>query len=159
MRQTKKFLFLTIALLTMFESTSLHAQDRKTTLFRVGKTSKGRYDVSVEMYNGRFWNSLIPEYKEAFLGGLVEGVLAYYVKSGVATTDKQSDYIHLKDSFFAEGFTPSELANIIDSLYKDSSNVKIPISEVLRVAVRKCKGLSQQELDDLLPSLRKQFLN
>jgi hypothetical protein len=63
----------------------------------------------------------------------------------------------LKDSYAANGFGPPEIASIIDDIYKDKSNIRIPVSEVLRVAVRKATGLSQKKLEDLLSGLRQTF--
>jgi hypothetical protein len=128
-----------------------------STLSPIGVTTKG-YTVSVRQYNGRFWNQLTTEQKGVFIGGLLEGVVAYYITSGVATTPKQSEYEKIKDSYFADGFIPPEMANVIDDIYKDNSNLRIPISEVLRVAVRKAKGLSQLGVEDLLSELRRQFV-
>ena len=63
--------FLASLLLIMFYSTSLRAQDDNTTPYRLGKTSKGGLVVSVSMYNGRFWNALDAEHKDAYVASVL----------------------------------------------------------------------------------------
>jgi len=128
------------------------------TLNRFAVTDKG-YEIGVYQFNGKMWDTLTKWQKEFFIAGLQEGVVAYYVTSGVAITSQQSEYLKLKDSYFVKGFGPPEIANIIDDIYKDKSNILIPVSEILRVSARKAEGVSRNEIEDLLSELRKKFAN
>ena len=84
-------------------------------------------------------------------------LLAYWVASGLATTREQGKYMKIKDAFYAEGFTAPELASIINDIYKDASNIRIPIFEVQRVAIKKAGGLSQQKVEEMLSGLRQEL--
>jgi hypothetical protein len=154
-------MLLTIALLSIFTKISWAADSQledMQTPTKIGTTTKG-WEVFVYQYNGRLWNTLTAGQKELFIAGLQEGVTAYYAASDVGTTSRQSEYMNVKDSYFAKGFGPPELAGIIEDIYKDKANIRLPISEVLRVAVRKTAGLFQYKTEELLSGLRKQFSN
>lgn len=130
----------------------------RITLSPIGVTPKGN-TVSVATYNGRFWSTLNKENKGVLICGLMEGVKAYFIKSDVASAPNQKKYREIKDSFFAEGFYPPEIANIVDTFYEDSSCIKIPIFELVIVAVKKTEGATPQKIDGLLTDLRKKYNN
>lgn len=131
--------------------------DDNTTPTTIGVTSKG-WEISTHQYNGRFWNKLEEYHKPAFVSGFFEGVIAYCVSSGVLTTPEQDKYSNLEDSYVSTKLSPPEIASIIDDIYKDKSNIRIPVSEVLRVAIKKAGGLSNKRVENLLSELRQRYL-
>jgi hypothetical protein len=157
--QTGRFrssVLLALALLFVFIKITW-AQDQQsedtTTPVKIGVTDKG-YTVFQYSYNGRWWNTLREDQRGIYIAGLQEGVDTFQVAAGVG-----SKYYDVRESYFAQGFSPPELASIITDIYKDKSNIRIPISEVLRVTVKKATGLSQDKIEKLLGGLRQKFSN
>jgi hypothetical protein len=154
--QLRRLLLLAIAALFIFTKISWAQEPQSndmTTPLKVGVTDKG-YTVFLHSYNGRWWATLREDQRGIFIAGLQEGVDAFQVAAGIG-----SRYYDVRESYFAQGFSPPELASIITDIYKDKSNIRIPVSEVLRVSVKKATGLSQDKMEKLLAGLRQEFSN
>jgi hypothetical protein len=156
-KNVKNIICLVIFLLFANQAWAASNPDNFETHCIIGINAKGD-KISLKERNGRFWNLLSSDQKGIFISGMMEGVQAYFIASDVARTEKQSEYMKVRDTFFIEGFTTQEFANILDDIYKDKSNIRIPIFEVHRVAVKKSKGLSQKKIEDLLSDLRRKYI-
>lgn len=156
-----KTIVITLAFLILLPSLSLAAPDidDMLTLCPVGVTEKGGNVVGIKLYNGRFWKHLnTNDNKAMFIAGLMDGATAYFIVSGVGTLPKQqAKYIDIHQSFMSSGFSPPEIANIIDDIYRDNSNIRIPIYEIHRVALEKGTGATQEKIERTLSELRKKF--
>jgi hypothetical protein len=53
----------------------------------------------------------------------------------------------------------SDVVQQIDRFYGDSSNLRIPVVDAYKYAVKKMHGAKQQELDDYEAELRRKFNN
>ena len=140
---------LTLALFITVTNTSLAASTSSDmeTVGQIGTTATG-LPVTTRYYNGRWWNRLSSDLKTGFIAGMQEGVSAQ--AAALFGSSNMRELVTYKESFFADSFSPPELANIIDAIYADASNLRIPIVEALKMAVRKTEGLSPKEERDRL---------
>jgi hypothetical protein len=59
------------------------------------------------------------------------------------------------DRLTIRGFRTSDVVQQIDGFYQDSSNLRIPVVEAYKYAIKKMHGAKQHELEDYAAELRK----
>jgi len=136
---------------------SASQEDDYVTFTAVGLDPKDNKEVGLNLYNGRFWKTLNDSQKPAFIAGIQEGVLDYYINSDVSTTSEYKKYENIRTSYFIPGYKRNEVANMIDNVYTDSTNLRIPIIEVLKCLRKKVGGASKNELDNIFSELRRKY--
>lgn len=58
------------------------------------------------------------------------------------------------DDLTIRGFRTSDIVQQIDAFYSDSSNLRIPIVDAYKYAMKKMHGAKQRELEDYAAELR-----
>jgi len=124
------------------------------TLFAIDAVTDKGNPLYIQLYNGRMWARLSGKQKESLVAGIQEGIVAFNAVSGASASANQSKYNEVMNSYMGE-HTPAELASIITSMYADTSNIRIPVAEMVRVAVSKAKGSSRLATENDLVILRK----
>jgi len=88
---------------------------------------------------------------------MLDGIDSFFIASKPVATNNFNYLVDIKDSFHASGFNSIELAKMIDDFYKDKSNIKVPIFEILKCVVLKINGSQRDDLDKVLSDLRKKY--
>ena len=105
--------------------------------------------------NGRYWNTLSVEAKATYLIALDEGALEIVSYSKTCTCAADATIEMLSAISPRDSSSYLELAEALDSFYKDSTNRAIPVIKALPYVTLKIKGGTSRELDDLVSKLRK----
>lgn len=135
---------------------SYPASDDTRTFVPIGQTPDGK-KVGLNQFNGRLWNELDLNGKSAYILGMLDGIDSFFIASKPVATNNFNYLVDIKDSFHASGFNSIELAKMIDDFYKDKSNIKVPIFEILKCVVLKINGSQRDDLDKVLSDLRKKY--
>ncbi len=105
--------------------------------------------------NGRFWQELDLQERIHYVTGLFEGVallageLKEEAKNEINTVD--ADFVvSVEGKLNVAGFRMSEVVEQINFVYADSANIKIPVSYVYSIAMKKLSGAPQEELDAMI---------
>ncbi len=109
--------------------------------------------LSEGMPNQAYWEALGPKEKAELLYGVDLGVNLFYDESKSSLRDRRE----VKERLTIEGFPVASLVQQVDTLYRDRSNVRIPIPYAYVYNVERTKGASQAELDKLASKLRGRF--
>lgn len=100
--------------------------------------------------NGRFWVGIPVEQRIGYLQGFIEG-LSIIAAGSESCINAQNE---VKSSH--EGpLNNRELAMEIDSFFNEGSNRPLPIMIAIQYSVKKSKGATPKELEDLLTYYRK----
>lgn len=107
--------------------------------------------------NGRAWSIFSDKEKQGYVMGTWDIGKAHIsaLASIIDTRQVHSRCVELYDSFVAHGFTTSETAKMVDDIYQDTSNIRIPIIYVVKVAALKAGGASSEEIEKVLSDYRK----
>ncbi len=106
--------------------------------------------------NGRYWNTLSVEAKATYLIAVNEGigeVVLYAAKDCNCAFDASLNA--LRAIFGGTDSSYLEVAEILDSFYKDAANRPIPVIRALKYVTLKIKGAGTRELEDVASKLRK----
>ena len=110
--------------------------------------------------NGRYWKVLKRQSKITFLHGIEEGLSLLELQLFESNIDpnalKNIADIVQNDLLVSER-RYSDLVEQVDKFYADSLNLRVPIMEAYRYALKKIRGASQTELDQLSASMRKKI--
>ncbi len=143
-------LFLGLTKVLLAETLSDDKDDTVTIIHTVNPYTAEKGDLY--LYNGRFWNKLNDTQKASFIAGVSQGVDTYllFISSKVDTEQEFNQCFLTRRLFLATGFYPSEIAKVVDGIYKDTSNIKIPITNGIMVATLKAKGVPSHEIEEML---------
>jgi len=150
-----------ILIVSLSTTTSLLAveSDKDSTGLYIGTTEKGNHKVYYPVANGYFWQGIDLQSKIFFLVGAENGEHLLFLK--VVEKNKKGNISQaVIDGLLIDkidNLKMSEIAEQIDSFFKDSANRKIPVIEAYRYVSKRVKGASTKELDNLAASLRKKY--
>jgi hypothetical protein len=100
-----------------------------------------------QMSNGRLWQELDKDEKLSYVAGAHDILISITLTKLTKPTRENSNW--------AEGFTLIDYIKVIDEVYKDVENVRIPVPWVIGFSTQKLKGmLTKAELEDTLMSIR-----
>jgi hypothetical protein len=106
-------------------------------------------DKTFGLDNGRFWNTLTPGLKDAYMRGLFEG---WRLRGNTEEKVKGSVIV----VFTASGqFTSNEVADMLTSIYSDSENIALPVGWVALASLAVERG--ETDRSTVLVALRKQM--
>lgn len=105
--------------------------------------------------NGKAWRLLGLQSKIDELIGIEEGMLLMLREAYPSLSPADRAVLDARlERLIIKGFRTSDIAEQIDGFYKDSSNLRIPVVDAYKYAIRKMHGASQHELDELDAALR-----
>ena len=116
--------------------------------------------LNYKFSNGKTWRDVDHQSRIIWVDGIEEGVMLtirevhpHTVLADRAVIDAVPDGLSIK------GFHMSDVVQQIDRFYSDSSNLRIPVVDAYKYAVKKMHGAKRQELDDYETELRRKFNN
>jgi hypothetical protein len=131
----------------MLTTSHMTAQDE-------GGTAFGMHSNGVMVSNGRRWTHLDKQSKIMLLVGVADGG-ALLARETAGDCGAEAERV--VDRLSISGFHFSEIAKQIDAFYADTANLRIPVVEAYRFALRKLKGATPAELDAFVAQLRKTY--
>jgi len=121
------------------------------------ETAFGMHTNGVMVSNGRRWTHLDKQSKIMLLVGVADGGALLARATTETSTDCGAESERVLDRLSISGFHFSEIAKQIDAFYADSANLRVPVVEGYRFALRKLKGATPAELEALVAQLRKSY--
>ena len=106
--------------------------------------------------NGKAWKVLDGQSKITLVMGIEEGmllVMKYLGTSGFSMEEVK----RINTDLHVTGFRMSDLADQIEAVYRDSANLRIPIIEIYRRVIGKMRGATNQEFEEQLSKLRREY--
>ena len=117
----------------------------------------GRLDDQSQFHwsNGKAWKLLDHQSKLTLVEGIEQGMMlmAREVGRDATSSDRAATKKQL-DNLTIRGFRMSDIAEQIDAFYRDSVNLRIPIVDAYKYAMKKMHGAKQRELEDYAAELR-----
>lgn len=109
---------------------------------------------------GRWWNTLDRDVKLKYLTGVLDGEYlgGLYALPGNSVSNQCADAVktrYLNRSSVLENVTTGEIANKLDSFFKDSANDRIMVPSAVYYLSRRAAGDDAASLSKLLAALRK----
>ena len=102
-------------------------------------------------WNGRMWTTLPLPAKALYIQGLKDGqVLAGAALQGKISKQSQNEL----DTHAPVGFIVGDYIKAFDDLYKEPSNIRIPMMYAYEYCIGKFKGHSDSQLAEVLRSFR-----
>jgi hypothetical protein len=117
--------------------------------------SQAPRDTTDGWLNGRGWNTLTRVDKMHFLEGFYTGLWVLSGDLDVALPNQGKLISEKTNAYVVRRQKLSDLVVQIDDFYKDRSNVGIPVTNAIFWVVKKTKGTSTQELDNLVVGFRR----
>ena len=100
--------------------------------------------------NGRGWNKMGVS-KVYFLMGYEEGLYTGILSAFASFSSSEANF----ESAYPQKLARTEIVSEIDKVYKEASNVRIPVYDVIRWVAMKSRGESLSSLEENLARLRK----
>lgn len=104
-------------------------------------------DFTLGRTNGRGYLKLDMQARVALLAGIDDGMV-FLADEGIVPIEKVNRYT-------VPGFYVSDFATQLNAFYKDTANIRIPVTYAYNYAARKSKGESPRDLENFLANLRK----
>lgn len=119
-------------------------------LLVVAVLCSGQEMLTLGIPNGRVWKQLKHSERIEYVEALDEGV-----NLALAELDKCEDHQKVVDGFARAGFTNEDRVAVMDAVYKDRENIRIPISAVFQFSLKKLSGqFTKEELEETLVKVR-----
>ena len=142
---------LLLLLLSLYPLSAIgQQQDDTSTWVNVGSA---RY----HSMNGRAWSHFDTQAKINYVVGLEQGAVMLMQEILKSNRDLEGTLKTGTDALMVSGFRFSDLAQQIDAYYADSLNIRVPVIEAYRYALRKAKGANAAELDGFAALLRRTY--
>jgi hypothetical protein len=105
-------------------------------------------------FTGREWNNVwSDEMKTSYVMGLQDGLIIGIRET--AGNNKELRDNGINKCFPKTIFSRGEYMSALESFYVDPSNILIPVGNAFYLVTQKFKGVTKQELDDLLKYYRR----
>ena len=123
------------------------------------ETERSDKTISHNVYNGRLWNKLDKQTKIFYLNALEESfsMITLQIIENKEKPEVLTSHDKVVEILTVQGFRFSDLVQQVDMVYKDTSNLRVPIIEAYRYILRKLKGASPEILGKEIASLRKRY--
>jgi hypothetical protein len=104
-----------------------------------------------DLCNGRMWKLFTENEKITYVAGVRAGI------SLICLTNSELE--PAGDFYKLVGKSNKEISAMIDTFYEDAANVRIPVLTAYIWAAKKINGVANEELEELIAQLRRQFNN
>ncbi len=109
-----------------------------------------------QLDTGKDWNNWDLSHKAHYIAGFRDGIALAISGMGESTQKRNVEAnLYLGDA--EASFSHGEFVTALNTFYADSSNLRIPIVTAYMYVIKKFKGASKDELDDMLARLRANF--
>lgn len=107
-------------------------------------------------HNGRAWEMMNSQEKIYFLTAIENGIILLQTELLRVTSDRDAiDSINqTTDAFTISGFRFSDFTQEVDEIYKERTNIRIPIAYAYVVVIKKANGMEPSDLNDYISRLR-----
>lgn len=113
-------------------------------------SSSAQVTATDGMNNGYLWERGGPDEKMLYVAGIGDGITLQSVAAAAAGNSRSPETL-----LYPKGVAIADIVAGMDDFYKERANMRIPIMFSYMYTVRKIKGATQQELDDLVVRFRR----
>ena len=114
-----------------------------------------------DAHDGNLWRTLSRELKVSYVQGLLDGMVlgVMLARESLPRTDAcQEKYIPSYQNAFKreiEGVSPAQIADGVDTLFKDYRNRSLLITDAIYVTLKAIGGTPPEDVEKLLQSVRR----
>jgi hypothetical protein len=114
-----------------------------------------------QRHDGHLWGALPRDFKVSHMQGLIHGsaIGVEFTREGLAANDPCRDKLLPSFAKTAQGLlaevSPEQIVDGVDTIFKDYRNRSLLITDAVYVALRAIGGLSPENVEKLLQSVRR----